>query len=96
MALLGVLVMVGPASMTANPAGGLLVGDMLALAMTGLLAAMMVIIRHNRHVSMLPAAMGGLALGLGALTVVGLVQLRHVYGFAFLFGCVTAFDGPGR
>jgi MFS family permease len=42
------------------------------------------------------AAMGALALGLGALTVTGLVQLWHVYVFAFLFGCVTAFDGPVR
>jgi MFS family permease len=42
------------------------------------------------------AAMGVLALGLGVLTVAGLVQLRHVYGFAFLLGCVTAFDTPAR
>ena len=34
------------------------------------------------------AAMGALALGLGILTVTGLVQLWHVYVFAFLFGCV--------
>jgi MFS family permease len=42
------------------------------------------------------AAMGALALGLGLLTVSGLVQLWHVYLFAFLFGCVTAFDAPAR
>jgi MFS family permease len=42
------------------------------------------------------AAMGALALGLGALTVVGLVQLWHVYVFAFLFGCAAAFDAPVR
>jgi MFS family permease len=42
------------------------------------------------------AAMGALALGLGALTVAGLVQLWHVYAFAFLQGCVTAFDSPAR
>ena len=42
------------------------------------------------------AAMGALALGLGILTVTGLVQLWHVYVFAFLFGCVTAFDAPVR
>ena len=42
------------------------------------------------------AAMGALALGLGVLTVTGLVQLWHVYVFAFLFGCVTAFDAPAR
>ncbi|OOG51548.1 MFS transporter [Rhodanobacter sp. C01] len=42
------------------------------------------------------AAMGILALGLGILTVSGLVQLWEVYGFAFLLGCVTAFDSPAR
>jgi MFS family permease len=41
-------------------------------------------------------AMGGLALGLGILTVAGLVQLWHVYVFAFLLGCVSAFDSPAR
>ena len=42
------------------------------------------------------ATMGGLALGLGALTVTGVVRLWHVYVFAFLFGCATAFDAPVR
>jgi MFS family permease len=42
------------------------------------------------------AAMGALALGLGILTIVGLIQLWHVYVFAFLLGCVTAFDSPTR
>src|ERR1700719_2072954 len=42
------------------------------------------------------AAMGALALGLGILTITGLVQLWHVYMFAFLLGCVTAFDSPAR
>jgi MFS family permease len=42
------------------------------------------------------AALGALALGLGILTVAGLVQLWHVYVFAFLLGCVTAFDAPAR
>ncbi len=40
--------------------------------------------------------MGALALGLGILTVAGLVQLWHVYVFAFLLGCVSAFDAPAR
>jgi MFS family permease len=40
--------------------------------------------------------MGLLALGLGLLTVSGLVQLWHVYLFALLLGCVTAFDAPAR
>jgi MFS family permease len=42
------------------------------------------------------AALGTLALGLGILTVAGLVQLWHVYVFAFLLGCVTAFDSPAN
>jgi MFS family permease len=42
------------------------------------------------------AAMGALALGLGLLTVTVLVQLWHVYVFAFLLGSVTAFDAPAR
>ncbi|MBU6503190.1 MAG: MFS transporter [Burkholderiales bacterium] len=42
------------------------------------------------------AAMGALALTLGLLTITGLVQLWHVYVFAFLLGCVSAFDTPAR
>lgn len=42
------------------------------------------------------ASMGGLALGLGLLTIGGWVQLWHVYGFALLLGCVAAFDAPAR
>ncbi|HXK20223.1 MAG TPA: MFS transporter [Polyangiaceae bacterium] len=42
------------------------------------------------------ASAGVLALGLGVLTLLGLVQLWHVYVFALLLGCVTAFDGPAR
>jgi len=41
-------------------------------------------------------AAGLLALGLGLLTVSGVVQLWQVYGFALLLGCVTAFDAPAR
>jgi MFS family permease len=41
-------------------------------------------------------AMGILAVGLGALTLVGHVQLWHVYMFALLLGCVSAFDAPAR
>jgi drug/metabolite transporter (DMT)-like permease len=51
LALLGVVVMFGPA-MTMGHLGG----DLLALAMTVLIATMMVIIRRHRQVSMLPAA----------------------------------------
>ncbi len=41
-------------------------------------------------------AAGLLALGLGLLTITGVVQLWQVYGFALLLGCVTAFDAPAR
>ena len=42
------------------------------------------------------AAMGALALALGLMTIAGVVQLWHVYVFAFLFGCASAFDAPVR
>ena len=42
------------------------------------------------------AALGLLALGLGLVTVTGVVTLWQVYAFAFLLGCVTAFDAPAR
>jgi MFS family permease len=42
------------------------------------------------------ATMGALALGLGVLTIAGVVQLWHVYVFALLFGCAAAFDSPVR
>ncbi len=37
-----------------------------------------------------------LAFVLGVLTVSGHVALWHVYGFAFLLGCTSAFDAPAR
>lgn len=42
------------------------------------------------------ALSGLLALGLGIVTLTGVVELWQVYGFAFLLGCVTAFDAPAR
>jgi MFS family permease len=42
------------------------------------------------------ATMAALALGLGILTLCGLVRLWHVYVFAFLLGCTSAFDSPAR
>jgi MFS family permease len=42
------------------------------------------------------AAMGTLALALGLMTIAGVVHLWHVYLFAFLFGCASAFDAPVR
>lgn len=42
------------------------------------------------------AALAALAFGLGVLVIGGAVALWHVYVFAFLLGCVTAFDMPAR
>ena len=42
------------------------------------------------------ATMGALSIILGLLTVTGLMQLWHVYVFAFLFGCTAALDAPVR
>jgi MFS family permease len=42
------------------------------------------------------ATMGLLALGLGILTLSGAARLWHVYLFAFLLGCVSAFDSAAR
>jgi MFS family permease len=42
------------------------------------------------------ASMGFLALGLGILTITGVVRLWEVYVFAGLLGCVSAFDAPAR
>jgi MFS family permease len=41
-------------------------------------------------------SMGVLALALGALTIAGMVQLWHVYVFAFVFGAAAALDAPVR
>ena len=42
------------------------------------------------------ACLGLLALGLGLIIVLGVVRLWHVYVFAGLLGCVSAFDAPAR
>ncbi|WP_439864579.1 MFS transporter [Pseudomonas antarctica] len=42
------------------------------------------------------AIMGLLALTLGVFTITGFVELWHVYVFAFLSGCASAFDAPVR
>ena len=55
-ALLGVALMVAPAFRGAGLDGARLTGDLLAVAMTLLISAMMVVIRHRRDVCMLPAA----------------------------------------
>ncbi|QKZ04983.1 MFS transporter [Pseudomonas eucalypticola] len=51
---------------------------------------------RRRLVMTTQALSGALALGLGVLTLTGMVQLWHVYVFAFLFGCVSAFDSTAR
>jgi MFS family permease len=51
---------------------------------------------RRRLLMLTQALLGGLALGLGLLTVLGLVRLWQVDAFAFLFGCVSAFDAPAR
>ncbi|KAA0015306.1 MFS transporter [Salinicola corii] len=42
------------------------------------------------------AVMGVLGFALALLTMTGVVQLWHVYVFAFLSGCTAAFDAPVR
>ncbi|MDF2116889.1 MFS transporter [Roseiarcaceae bacterium H3SJ34-1] len=67
--------------------------QMLLLPWTGLAADYF---NQRKLLMVTQATMGGLALALGLLTVTGVVQLWHVYVFAFLFGCATAFDAPAR
>ena len=67
--------------------------SLLLLPLTGYVAD-----RYDRRKVLLAtqSAQGLLALGLGLLTLAGMVQLWHVYLFALLLGCVTAFDAPAR
>lgn len=51
---------------------------------------------RRRLLLLTQASLGTLALGLGILTVTGLVRLWEVYGFALMLGCVSAFDAPAR
>ena len=51
---------------------------------------------RRRLMMVTQALMAALSIILGLLTVTELVQLWHVYVFALLFGCVTAFDTPVR
>ncbi len=51
---------------------------------------------RRRFILFTQIAMGLLAFGLGLLTITGVVQLWHVYAFALLLGCVSAFDTPAR
>lgn len=67
--------------------------SLLLLPLTGYVAD-----RYDRRHVLLATqcAMGLLALGLGLLTLLGVAQLWQVYLFAFLLGCVSAFDAPAR
>jgi MFS family permease len=67
--------------------------QLLLLPLTGLAAD---VFNQRKLLMITQAAMGVLALALGLLTVTHLVQLWHVYVFAFLFGCASAFDAPAR
>ncbi|MBE1159863.1 MFS transporter [Dyella acidiphila] len=67
--------------------------QLLLLPLTGFVADHM---DRRKLLFVTQALLGTLALSLGALTVTGLVQLWQVYVFAFLLGCVTAFDAPLR
>jgi MFS family permease len=49
---------------------------------------------RRRILMLTQSAMFLLALALGLLTLFGVVALWHVYVFALLLGCVTAFDAP--
>src|SRR5579863_7840392 len=51
---------------------------------------------RRKLLMMTQGAMGLLAVGLGTLTVLHVVQLWHVYIFALLLGIVSAFDVPAR
>ncbi|HET8789690.1 MAG TPA: MFS transporter [Modicisalibacter sp.] len=51
---------------------------------------------RRRLIMLTQALLGLLALGLGLVTVTGVVTLWQVYAFALGLGCVTAFDAPAR
>jgi MFS family permease len=67
--------------------------QLLLLPWTGLAADRF---NQRRLLMFTQTIMGVLALALGVLTVLGVIQLWHVYLFAFLFGCAAALDAPVR
>ncbi|QHJ00870.1 MFS transporter [Xylophilus rhododendri] len=67
--------------------------QMLLLPITGLAADRL---DRRKLLMCTQAMMGLLAAVLGLLTLSGLVHLWHVYVFAFLLGCTSAFDAPAR
>jgi drug/metabolite transporter (DMT)-like permease len=77
-ALAGVAIMFNAARLD-----GHLAGDLLAVAMTVLMSAMMVVIRHHRGVSMLPAAC--LSAFLSAIAVLPLAHPATAFGPRFIW-----------
>ncbi|MDH2443534.1 MFS transporter [Amnibacterium sp. CER49] len=67
--------------------------QLLLLPITGLAADR---IPKRTLLMLTQAVMGLLALGLGLLSIAGVVTLPEVFGFAFLLGCAAAFDAPAR
>jgi MFS family permease len=67
--------------------------QLLLLPWTGLAADRL---DQRRLMMVTQACMALLAVALGVLTVLGIVELWHVYVFGFLFGCAAAFDAPAR
>lgn len=91
-ALLGVAVMVG-----LGERQGSLAGDLLALAMTACMAAMMVISRRYRHIPILPAAcLSALLSSLVCLPFANLGQVSmEQFVYLALFGLVNSAIGLG-
>lgn len=67
--------------------------QVLLIALTGFAADHF---NRRRLLFVTQGALGLLALALGLLTLTGAVRLWQVFGFAFVLGCVTAFDTPAR
>ena len=67
--------------------------QLLLLPLTGFAADLL---DRRKLVIATQTSLCALALGLGLLTVTGVVRLWEVYLFAFLLGCVSAFDSPAR
>lgn len=51
---------------------------------------------QRKILTVMQIVMAALAIGLGVLTITGLVELWHVYIFSLLLGCAAAFDAPVR
>lgn len=67
--------------------------QLLLLPLTGLAADRL---DPRKLIMATQSTMGVLGLAMGSLTLSGHVQLWHMYGFALLLGCASAFDAPAR